>query len=264
MRKTLLLAWLLVLPPASALAASDVVATYTYADGTMMTLCTRDAGHVRMDTSATSYMLLKDNKVYAVSRADDGSWQVMDMDDAGSMGAGVMSMFGGGSPPIYDIRYEKTARKEKVAGYTGAVYEALIFEDGKAISRDEVVLSSDSSIKKLGDGWIAMAAHMSRCMGQQMAKSVEQCAREAGKMGYGGMLRYGNQMRMKSLKVTSLAAAYYELPASAQRVGTPGSAARTDDAGLGDDAREVGLDAKEATKDELKEGVRSVIGSIFD
>ena len=93
MRKIILTLCFLMAAPLCAQAASDIIATYKYADGSMVTLCTRDANHVRMDTSPTSYMLLKDRKVYSVSRDDEGQWHVMDMDKMKNMG-GVTSMFG--------------------------------------------------------------------------------------------------------------------------------------------------------------------------
>ncbi|MEF2230338.1 MAG: hypothetical protein V3571_05370 [Pseudodesulfovibrio sp.] len=239
-------------------AASDVIATYSSADGGMVTLCTRDASHVRMDTSPGSYMLLSGDKVYAVSRDDDGAWQVLDM-DAMRQSGGVMSLFGGGGASGYDVRYEKTGRTEKVAGYSGAVYTAVTYEDGKVVGREEVVLGAQAEIRKLTDGWTAMAARMNT-----MSRSFCDSMKEAGKTGYGGLLRYGDQMRLSRLQVKKLDNAYYELPRGAQPVRAGQAGQGQDDAGLSDDAKEIGRDAKDATKDEIKEGVRSVISNIFN
>ncbi|MCK5349595.1 MAG: hypothetical protein KAJ25_09410, partial [Desulfobacula sp.] len=63
----------------TAIAATDIVATYKYQDGSMVTIVTRDSRHVRMDTSATSYLLLQEDKVFSVSQDDSGQWMVMDM-----------------------------------------------------------------------------------------------------------------------------------------------------------------------------------------
>jgi len=257
MRILWLLLCVVLAAPTGALAASDIVATYTCSDGTSITLCTRDAKHVRMDTSPNSYMLLKGDKVYAVSTDESGACQVVDMDQMKSTG-GFMSMFGGGSAPEYDVRYEKTGRTEKVAGYSGAIYTAVIYEDGKVVGREEVVLGSQADIKKLTEGWMAMAERMSN-MGQAFGDSVK----EARKTGYGGLLRYGDQMRLSRVKVTSLKNAYYELPSGSRQVSVPSSSG-SDDAGLSDDAKEIGRDAKEATKDEIKQGVRGMISDIFN
>lgn len=260
MRKLLFFICLALVLPVCAQAGSDIIATYKYSDGSMVTLCTRDANRVRMDTSPTSYMLLKGDKVYSVSRGDDGAWNVMDMDKLKSMGGGF-SMFGGGSTPDYDVRYEKTGKGEKVAGYSGAVYNAVVFEDGKVISRDEVVLCNHTNIKKLSEGWQAMASRMTN-MNQAFGDSMD----EARKMGYGGLLRYGSDMRLASLKVKNLDSSYYELPSGSKEVQVqqPPQQQETSDGTLSDDAKEIGQDAKQATKDEIKDSIRSTISDLFN
>jgi len=247
--------------PAYAQAASDIIATYKYSDGSMVTLCTRDSKHVRMDTSPTSYMLLSQGKIYSVNRDDDGTWHAMDMDKMKSMGSGFTSMFGGGDTPEYDVRYEKTGKTEKIAGYNGNIYTAVVFEDGKIVSRDEIVLSSHSNIKKLTEGWIAVASRMTN-----MGSSFEDCTSEAKKMGYGGMLRYGDSMRLTNLKIKNLNASYYKLPDGTQQVQVqqPTQQQTSDNTGISNDAKEIGQDAKQATKDEVKEGVRNMISDIFN
>ncbi|MFV0422073.1 hypothetical protein [Oleidesulfovibrio sp.] len=181
MRRILLMMCCLLAVPVLTYAGSDIVATYKYADGNMMTLCTRDAGHVRMDTSPDSYMLLKGDKVYAVSKDDEGNWHAMDLDQMQGMG-GFTSMFGGGASE-YEVRYEKQNKSEKVAGYSGKVYTAIVYEGGKVVSRDDIVLSTHADIKKLSDGWNAIAARMGQAMGPQMAQFVEHSSREAKKWG---------------------------------------------------------------------------------
>ncbi|BDQ34358.1 hypothetical protein [Pseudodesulfovibrio portus] len=257
MRRVLLYICLVLLLPGNVLAASDIVATYKYSDGTMVTLVTRDKDHVRMDTSATSYMLLSKGKVYSVN-CEDGQCQVMDM--GAMMNSGLGSMFGGGGDTDYEVRYEKTGRTETVAGYKGVVYEAVTFENGKVVSRDEMVLSNHSNIKKLTEGWIAMAEVMTQSMGDSFDDSLD----EARKMGYGGMLRMGDDMRLHKLAVRNLDSAYYRLPANSQQVqtGTPPQQSGSD-MGIEDDAKDIGYDAKEATKDEIKGGIRDAISDLF-
>ena len=165
------------------------------------------------------------------------------------------------APKKYAVRYEKTGKTEKVAGYKGAVYTAVTFEDGKVVSREEIVLGTHSNIKRLTDGWIAMASRMAE-MNQAFDDSLE----EARKMGYGGMLRYGNDMRLSKLQVRNLKASYYELPSGAQQVqmAPQQTQQQSDDGSLSDDAREIGQDAKQATKDELKDSVRDAISDLFN
>lgn len=262
MRKFVFVFCLVLALPLSAQAASDIIATYKYSDGNMVTLCTRDSQHVRMDTSPTSYTLLSGGKVYSVN-CDSGQCQVYDLGAMSkSMGSGFSSMFGGGSEPEYEVEYKKTGRSESQAGYKGAVYEAIVKEDGKVVSREEMVLSTHSNIKKITDAWMAMAEALTQTMGESFQDSLE----EAKKQGYGGILRYGNEMRLTKLTVKSLDRSYYALPANAQQAQVPQAPQQqgSDDMGLGNDAKEIGYDAKEATKDEIKGGIRDAISDLFN
>ncbi|WP_338668888.1 hypothetical protein [Pseudodesulfovibrio methanolicus] len=261
MRRIVLLLCLVLAMPAAALAVSDIVATYQYADGTMVTLCARDAQHVRMDTSPTAYTLLSNGKVYSVN-CDSGPCQVYDLGAmTAGMAGGLTSMFGGGSEPEYEVRYEKTGKIETIAGYKGKVYNAVVFEDGKVVRRDEMVLSTHSNIKKVTDAWMAMADALTQSMGRSFQDSLD----EAKKMGYGGILRYGNEMRLAKLSVRNLDAAYYKLPAGAQQARLQQPPQQSDDdMGLDDDAKEIGMDAKETTKDEIKGSIRNAIGDLFN
>jgi len=269
MRKLLFFICLVIAMPVCAQAGSDIVATYKYSDGSMVTLCTRDNQHVRMDTSPTSYMLLAGDKIYSVSRDDEGNWHAVDMDKMKSMGSSFTSMFGGGNDtPEYDVRYEKLGGTEKIAGYSGTVYNSVVFENGQVISRDEIVLCNHSNLKKLTTGWMAVVSRMTN-----MSQSFGDSLKEAEKMGYGGVLRYGNDMRLYSLKVKNLNNSYYQLPTGVEQVQMaqppsqptqPQQPQGSSDMGLGDDAKEIGHDAKEATKNEIKDGIRDTISDLFN
>lgn len=275
MRKWLILLCLVLAAPMSALAASDIVATYVYSDGTMVTLCTRDKSHVRMDTSPTTYTLLSNGKVYSVN-CESGQCQAMDM--GAMMGAmnsgGFSSMFGGddeaGGDPEYDVRYKKTGRTENVAGYKGVVYEAEVYEQGKLTSREEMVLSNHSNIKKLTEGWIAMAEVMTQAMGDSFEGSLE----EAKKLGYGGMLRYGDSMKLSKLTVKNLNASYYKLPSGTQQMQAQQPPQPTqqpqpthqssNDSAVEQDAKEIGNSARQDTKNEIKDAIGGAISDLFN
>ncbi|MCK5162293.1 MAG: hypothetical protein KAQ72_01180 [Desulfobacula sp.] len=291
----------------TAIAATDIVATYKYQDGSMVTIVTRDSKHVRMDTSGTSYLLLDGDKVYSVSQDDSGQWMVMDMGQMkAATSGGFTSLFGGAETKTqeeYSATYEKTGQKEKIAGYTGVVYNIEVMEGGNIVRRDEVVLSSHSDLKKVNEGWSAIAAKMGESMGEEMAKSLEKATKEAKEAGYGGMLRYGDEMKLHSLKKMSLNVSYYRVPPGAQYVEmgqTPNfpqqpnyneqqdqdqqqqyqdqqqayeqqdQQEQQSQAGevLEQDAKDVGQAAKQETKDatvdEVREGVRNLFKSIFD
>jgi len=208
----------------AAVAAEDIAATYVYENGDKVTLVTRDSQHVRMDMSPENYMLLQKGKVYTVSKDEDGKWMVMDMSQMkGLASGGLAGLLTGGAAPAaaipdkaYTVKYDKTGKKEEIAGYAGVVYNVATLEDGKVVSQDEVVLCNHEDLKKVNDAWAAVALQMGEFMGEKEAKSLEKATKEANAAGYGGMLRYGKDMKLESLKKQSLAASAYEIPAGAE------------------------------------------------
>jgi hypothetical protein len=244
----------------TAVAATDIVATYKYQDGNTITIAIRDSQHVRLETSPTSYMLLKEDKVFSVSRDDNGQWMVMDMDQMKGLasGGGFMGMFGGQAPEPkeYTVTYEKTGQKEKIAGYTGMVYHVAMMENGKLVSKDEVVLCSHADVKKVNQGCSAISARMGQSMGEEMSKSIEQATKEAQKAGYGGMLRYGDEMTLASLQKKTLSSDYYQLPSGAKNVemGKMNEASAPSE----EEAPAAG------TEDELQKNVKGLLDSLFN
>ena len=207
----------------TALAADDIAATYVYKNGDKATLVTRDNQHIRMNVSLTDYMLLQKGKVYAVSKEDDGKWMVMDMSQIKAMSSGGLAgLLTGGAAPMaaqdkeYTVKYEKTGKREQIAGYAGVVYNAKTMEGGKIVSQDEIVLCNHDDLKKVNDAWAAIAVGMSDIMGDKMAKSLEKVTKEATVAGYGGMLRYGDEMKLESLKKQSLDNSTYQIPPGAE------------------------------------------------
>jgi hypothetical protein len=305
MRNMLILSILLF---ASNAAATDIVATYKQQDGSMMTIVTRDKDHVRMNITPKSYTLLKDNKVYSVSQDDNGQWMVTDLAKltAAASSSGFASLFGGGEQAQeqdYSATYKKTGKKEKIAGYTGIVYNIEVKEGNEIIQQDEVVLSSHSDLKELSENWSNLASKMGESMGDNATKTIDQATKEAREAGYGGMLRYGNEMRLHSLQKKSLNISYYDIPEDAQYVEMgqmpnfqqPSSS--NDDQqeqyksveeqygqqetstqqqeqqsqasqALEQDAKDVGQAARQETKkatiDEVQEGVKSLFNSLFN
>ncbi len=207
----------------TAFAADDIAATYVYKNGDKATLVTRDNKHVRMNVSPDNYMLLQKNKVYAVSKEDDGKWMVMDMSQMKAMASGgIAGLMAGAKTPLppqnkeYTVKYEKTGKKEQIAGYEGVVYNAKTMEGGKIVSQNEIVLCNHDDLKKVNDAWAAIAMGMSDIMGDKTAGSLEKAAKEANAAGYGGMLRYGDEMKLESLKKQSLDNSTYQIPPGAE------------------------------------------------
>jgi hypothetical protein len=213
----------LILITSTALAADDIAATYVYKNGDKATLVTRDNQHVRMNVSPDDYMLLQKGKVYAVSKEDGGKWTVMDMSQMKAMTSGGMAgLMAGAKAPApsqdkeYTVKYEKTGKKEKIAGYEGEVYNAKTLEGGKIVSQDEIVLCNHDDLKKVNEAWAAIAVGMSNIMGEKKAGSLEKATKEANAAGYGGILRYGDEMKLESLKKQSLDNSTYQIPPGAE------------------------------------------------
>ncbi len=263
--RILLSVMMLLLLPIQAF-AGDITSVFKNADGSTFSISVRDLQHVRMDTAPDAYSLLSGEKLYMVSRDEDGQWSAMDMDQM----AGMMGMIGGGTQDSssYDSKYVNTGRTERIAGYTGKVYEVEVTENGKLVSRDEVVLSSHGDIERVSKGWMAIVKQMSSIMSLDMAEVID----ESESHGYGGVLRYGDDMILQSVSKTSLSASYFALPAGTQQVDIQappqqnpsqqqGSTLENDADDVGDAVRD---EAKQSTIDEARQGVRDVFNSIFD
>ncbi len=287
MRRVLVVFLLLV--STTAFAATDIVATYMYQDGSKVTIVTRDNEHIRMDTSENNYMLLQGDKIYSVSKDDDGQWMVMDMDQMkGFSSGGLASLFGGqkAAAKEYTANYKKTGQKEKISGYTGTVYNVEVLENGQVIRIDEVVLSSHSDLKQVNEAWVSISSKMGQIMGQEMSKAIEKASDEAKKAGYGGMLRYGDEMRLNSLKKKSLDSSYYQFPQGAQKVKMGAQPSFGNQAGAkpSDDQYPVEEDypdpdrtsseeqatqesvpgSEKSTEDEVKESVQKLFKGLFN
>jgi hypothetical protein len=220
----LMMVFLLIFASA-AFAEDDIAATYKYKDGNTTTVVTRDNQHVRMNVSPTNYMLLQKETIYSVSKEDDGKWMVMDMSQMKAMSAGgLASLMAGGKTPMaaqkkdYTAKYEKTGKKEQIAGYSGDVYNVKVMEGGKLVRQDEMVLCSHDDLKKVNEAWAIIASKMGTIMGEKTAGSLEKALKEARTAGYGGMLRYGDEMKLESLKKQSLDNSTYQIPPDAQIV----------------------------------------------
>ncbi|MBI9082112.1 MAG: hypothetical protein JEZ11_00860 [Desulfobacterales bacterium] len=257
--------------------ATDLLAKWRQADGGSFTLAVRDADHIRMDTHPDSYMLLSGKKVYMVSRSE-GQWQAMDMDQM----SGMMKMFGGQPSATvsgYQTVYRSTGRKEKVAGYPGMVYTAEVRDgQGKLVESKEMVFSDHKDIVLLNQAWLNLAAGMGRVMGPEMSRAIDDASKAASESGYGGVLRVDWDMILASLKKTDLGAAYFNLPGNTTSVApsaptrTPVPTAKKSDGAITGAAKETGKEiggvaaseAKNATMEEVREGVQSVFKKLFD
>jgi hypothetical protein len=263
--------------------AGDISATYQYSDGQTMTISVRDASHVRMDTTPDSYMLLQGKKIYIVSKDEEGNWSAMDMDQM----KGMAGMMGGlfrkkAKATEYDMKLKDTGKKEEVAGLKGNVYSATYYENNKAVNTTEIVFSNKKDIQKINDAWISIAAGLAQVMGQDMSQLFEKSNRLAKENNYGVMIRMGDEMKLKSISQASRKDAYYDLPAGTEVIDmgatmsempfnqddqeVPDNSNITD--AVSQDAKDVGQaardEAKNATVDQVRKGVRGIFNKVFD
>ncbi len=262
--------------------AGDISATYQYSDGQTMTITVRDASHVRMDTTPDSYMLLKGEKIYMVSKDENGKWSAMDMDQMKGMAGMMGGLFGKKAKAAeYDMKLKDTGKKEEIAGLKGNVYNATYYENGKVVNTSEIVFCNKKEIQKINDAWISIAAGLAQIMGQDMSQLLEKSNKLAKENNYGVMIRMGNDMKLKSFTQTSVKDSYYELPSGVEvmDVQTPMSEAQEaqdvqesqenseSKNAISQDAKDVGQaakdEAKNATVDEVRKGVRGLFDKVF-
>lgn len=260
--------------------AGDISATYQYSDGQTMTITVRDASHVRMDTTPDSYMLLQGKKIFIVSKDEDGNWSAMDMDQMKGMAGMMGGLFGKKAKAAeYDMKLKDTGKKEEIAGFKGNVYSATYYENNKAVNTTEIVFSNKKDIQKINDAWISIAAGLAQVMGQDMSQLLEKSNRLAKENNYGVMIRMGTDMKLKSLKNASIDDSYFELPSGAEVVDMDaamnemqedqenGEYSESENA-ISQDAKDVGQaardEAKNATVDEVREGVRGLFNKVFN
>ncbi len=265
MKRILIICMLLFLP-CSAL-AGDIVATWVHKDGNTMKVSIRDSDHIRMDVRSDSYMLVSGSKVYMLSKSE-GQWTAMDMDEM----SGIMKMFGhqgSGQTNKFKTTYKYTGKKEKIAGYKGKVYLVEVNDGARYKQKDEVVFCTHSDIKKVNKAWMIIASRMGKMMGQDMSQAMEQSSKEAEKAGYGGVLRYGSDMKLQSLEKKSLSPAYYKLPDGVKMVNMRGPSSpppQTKSSSTGQSGKKKGGvkdETKDSTVQEVREGVRSLFNKIF-
>jgi hypothetical protein len=116
-------------------------------------------------------------------------------------------------------------------------------------------------------------------MGQDMSELLEKSSRLAKENNYGVMIRTGSDMKLKSLTQKSMEDSYYDLPSGAEviDVETPMNQMEEDQDNaeysesentLSQDAKDVGQaardEAKNATVDEVRKGVRGFFDKVFN
>ena len=181
-------------------------ATYNDSNGSRMVI-EYEGDNVRMTTGDDdSYMLLKDGEAFSVYRNGD-AWTVMPLGEVmGMMGKAVESQ---GLWSLDDFEWEKTGRRETVAGIRGEVFR---FEyDG---DKSEAVMTRDEDVA-------AATVAMMSIFTAMVDKEVSDTALGSEMKGWGTLRSEinGESMTLVSIDTSRSSAERFELPAEPMELG---------------------------------------------
>ena len=189
---------------------AEVTGVYEIANGKTMELSYKDSEHIRMSMPGGQFMLVNGDKTYMV-RQQNGQWVAMDLAAMGKMMQQMRQQGGKKSAPgkqgSSDAEFRDTGRTETIAGYEGSVYE--VTANGET---NEIVLSDHEDIVALSRGWVQFTGNMSKQMGAMNEQMQDDLLSKSDIDERGGILRVGNDMRVKSVSTDNKGADFYELP----------------------------------------------------
>ncbi len=191
---------------------ADITAIYAMAGGDQLRVEYRDAGNFRVGTDAEHYQLMVGGRLYAVAQG-----QVIDVEKVSrqirAVGADTFlaGLLGDATSDVpTDVSVRPLGRQETVAGYKGEVYEALA-RTSNGEQRAELVVTDNAELKAVQDALMKVAKDAVAAIGAKSspyAKPLEQVEQQR----LGGLLRYGEELRLVSLDRTAIAAGRIALP----------------------------------------------------
>lgn len=191
---------------------ADITAVYAMAGGDPLRVEYRDAGNFRIGTDGQNYQLMLDGRLYAVAEG-----QVIDVDKisrqiravgADTFLAGLLGEATSDVPT--DVSVRPLGRQETVAGYQGEVYEALA-RTSNGQQRAELVVTDNADLKVVQEALMKVAKDAVAAIGAKSspyAKPLEQVEQQR----LGGLLRYGEELRLVSLDRAPIAVGRLQLP----------------------------------------------------
>lgn len=189
---------------------AQISGVYEIADGQSIKLSYKDDQNMRMEVQQGQFMLVQDDKVYMVHQ-QGGQWTAVDMSKMGEMMKRMgqqAPQHGAGDVSGGEAEFNDTGRTETIAGYEGKVYE-VVSPDGE---RNEVVLSKHDDIVELSRAWVRISGKMVQNMGMMDKAGLEDAISESEVNEMGGMLRVGDDMRLKSVSTEDKGDDHFELP----------------------------------------------------
>lgn len=207
-------------------ANADLVGTWQLSNSNPVKVYYQDDDHVRMDVGNDTYLLVIKDKAYTVMN-QGGQKMVMDM---AAMG-GAMKAFGGmamqqaeAKARAYDpdsVAYGKTGKKETIAGYEGELYEVSV-KGPNGLEKYEFVASKNKDVIQLQKAFQLIGQRMAETlMSKDTLAGFNRAAEMVESQNIGGMLRYGNEMVLKSLENKDLPAEVFLLPKDAIQMSIP-------------------------------------------
>ena len=191
---------------------ADITAVYAMAGGDELRVEYRDAGNFRVGTDADHYQLMLDGHLYAVAQG-----QVIDVEKISrqirAVGADTFlaGLLGDATSDVpTDVSMRPVGRQETVAGYRGEVYEALT-RTSNGEQRAELVVADDAELQAVQDALMKVAKDAVAAVGANAspyAKPLEQVEQQR----LGGLLRYGEDLRLVSLDRAPIATGRLALP----------------------------------------------------
>lgn len=191
---------------------ADITAVYAMAGGDELRVEYRDAANFRVGTDARHYQLMLDGRLYAVVEG-----QLIDVDSASrqirAIGADTFlaGLLGDATSDVpTDVSVRRLGRQETVAGYQGEVYEALA-RTSNGEQRAELVVTNNPDLKSVQDAMMKVAKEAVAAIGAKSspyARPLEQVEQQH----LGGLLRYGQELRLVSLDRAPIAAGRIDLP----------------------------------------------------
>lgn len=208
LRKLIFAAAALVAAPAWA----DITAVYAMVGGDQLRVEYRDADNFRVGMGADHYQLMVGGHLYAVVEG-----QLIDVESVSrqirAVGADTFlaGLLGDATSDVpTDVSVRPLGRQETVAGYKGEVYEVLA-RTSNGEQRAELVVADNAELKAVQDALMKVAKDAVAAVGANAspyAKPLEQVEQQR----LGGLLRYGEDLRLVSLDHTPIAAGRIELP----------------------------------------------------
>jgi len=193
-------------------AFADLTAVYAMAGGDQLRVEYRDADNFRIGTGAENYQLMLDGRLYAVAQG-----QVIDVEKVSrqirAVGADTFlaGLLGDATSDVpTDVSMRPLGRQETIAGYTGEVYEAVA-RTSNGEQRAQVVVTDNPDLKAVQDALMRAAKDAVAAVGAE-SSAYTRPLQQVEQQRLGGLLRYGEDLRLVSLDHEPIPAGHIALP----------------------------------------------------